>query len=155
MLTRPVLTAILNYAWIALLAISNMAILTVFLPIPISSGGLNLSPQTVGLVFGALGLTAGFILIMIFPAICKGFGPKKIMTLAVIDCWLMFAYFPWMHELAKAYPTEPGILDSRVWVVLGLYLVAAAAMDMGFSTLYLSFHSILLGFIKRIPLGTS
>ena len=116
-----------------------MAILTVFLPIPISSGGLNLTPQTVGLVFGTLGLTAGFILVVIFPAVCKRFGPKKLMTLTMIDFWLVFACFPWMHELAKAYPTEPGTLDSRVWAVVGVYLVVAAAMDMGFSALYLPY----------------
>jgi len=142
-LTRPVFIAVLNYGWLAFLEVSNMAILTVFLPIPISSGGLNLTPQTVGLVFGTLGLTAGFILVVIFPAVCK-FGPKKLMTLTMIDFWLVFSCFPWMHELAKAYPSVPGTLDPRVWAVVGVYLVVAAAVDMGFSTLCLS-YSIPMG----------
>lgn len=130
-LTRPVLIAIQNYGWLSLLEISYWAILTVFLPIPVSAGGLNLPPPTVGIIFGILGLVDGLIQLLIFPPTFKRFGPKKIMTGAMMNFWMIFACFPWMHEIAKAYPTEPGTLDSRVWAVMGLLIVLAGVINMG------------------------
>jgi hypothetical protein len=140
-LTRPVLIAVQNYGWLALLEISYWAILTVFLPIPISAGGLNLPPPTVGLIFGTLGLVDGLMQLALFPPVFKRFGPKKIMTATMISYWVIFACFPWMHEIAKAHPTEPGTLDSRVWAVMGFLIVVAGVIDMGYSEFNLSFHS--------------
>lgn len=146
-LTRPVLIAIQNYGWLALLEMSYWAILTVFLPVQISAGGLNLPPPTVGLIFGALGLIDGMMQLVLFPTVFKRFGPKKIMTATMISYWAIFACFPWMHELAKAYPTEPGTLDSRVWAVMGLLVVVACIVNMGYST----FNFIHVGLSTRSP----
>lgn len=133
-LTRPVLIAIQNYGCLALLEISFWAILTVFLPVPISAGGLNLLPQTVGMIFGSMGLVSGTILLTLFTPIFKRFGAKKIMTATMSSFWIIFACFPWMHEITKAHPTKPGTLDPRVWAVLGLQICFAGVVDMGHST---------------------
>jgi len=137
-LTRPVLIAVQNYGWLALLENSYWALLTVFLPVPISAGGLSLPPPTVGLIFGSLGLVDGLEQLLLFPTIFKKFGPKKIMTATMVNFWLVFACFPWMHELAKAYPAEPGTLDPHVWAVVGLLLVIAGVMNMGYSAFFIS-----------------
>lgn len=148
MLTRPVLIAVQNYGWLALLDISYSAILTVFLPVPISAGGLNLLPPTVGVVFGTMGLVDGLLLLVLFPPILKRFGHKKIMTAAMANFWLIFACFPWMHEIAKAHPVEPGTLDSRVWAVMGLLVVIGGVIFMGYSAFTFNFHSIYLELSK-------
>jgi hypothetical protein len=56
----------------------------------------------------------------------------------MISYGLIFACFPWMHEIAKAHPTVPGTLDSQVWVVMG-FLVVSGMIDMGYSAFNLSF----------------
>ena len=151
-LTRPVLIAIQNYGCLTLLDTLHMAILTIFLPIPIAAGGLNLPPLTVGLIFGMLGLVDGLIQLVLFPPVLKIFGPKRIMTATMISFWVIFACFPWMHEIAKAHPAEPGTLDSRVWVVMGFVVVVSGMTDMGYSALIFPFIH-LLGIHLHISYG--
>jgi len=139
-LTRPVLIAIQNYGWLALLDISFWAILTVFLPIPMFAGGLNLPPPTIGLIFSTIGLVDGFNQLTLFPRIFKTFGPKRIMTASMMSYWAIFTCIPWMHEIAKVQPSEPGTLDFRVWGLLGLLVIVASVIGMGYSASGLSSH---------------
>ena len=131
-LTRPVLIAIQNYGWLALLDISFWAILTVFLPVPIFAGGLNLPPPTIGLIFSTMGLVDVFNQLTLFPRIFKTFGPKRIMTASMMSYWVIFTCIPLMHEIAKARPSEPGALDFRVWGLLGLLVIVTGVVDMGY-----------------------
>ena len=147
-LTRPVLIAIQSYGWLALLDISFWAILTVFLPVPISAGGLNIPPPTVGLIFGAMGVVNGFIQVVVFPPAFKKFGPKRIMTTSMMCYWVIFSSVPLMHGIAMAHPAEPGALNSRVWGLLAVLVVFTGVMTMGYSAFELLFQSICLRSFK-------
>ncbi|KAF8317182.1 MFS general substrate transporter [Clavulina sp. PMI_390] len=132
-LTRPVILAITNYGWLALIEISFWAILTVFLPIPVSAGGLGLPPPLVGAICGAFGLFDGLIQLVAFAPMLKRFGPKKIMIATMISFWFIFACFPIMHELTKANPTPAGELHWSVWAVMLAMMLMGSMFDMGFS----------------------
>ncbi|KAF8317183.1 MFS general substrate transporter [Clavulina sp. PMI_390] len=132
-LTRPVILAIMNYGWLALLEISFWAILTVFLPVPVSAGGLGLPPPLVGVVCGAFGLFDGIVQLVAFSATLKRFGPKKIMIGTMISFWFIFACFPIMHELTKANPTPVGELHWSVWAVMLVMMLMGGMVDMGYS----------------------
>lgn len=140
-ITRPVLIAVMNYGWLALLEISYWAILTVFLPVAVSAGGLDLPPPTVGIIFGTLGLFDGLLQLVAFPSTYKRFGPKKIMMATFVSFWAIYACFPVMHEIAKAHPTEPGTLHPGVWAAMGALVLFAGMIDMGYSAF--SFRKLL------------
>lgn len=123
----------MNYGWLAILEISFWAILTVFLPVPLSAGGLDLRPPTVGLIFGALGLFDGLVQLLFFPKAYERFGPKKIMVATFVSFGAIFAWFPIAHELSLAFPSESGTLSAPVWVSLVLLLIIGGMIDMGYS----------------------
>lgn len=135
-ITRPVLIAIMNYGWLAILEISFWAILTVFLPVPLTAGGLDLLPPTVGVIFGTIGLFDGLMQLLFFPKCYERFGPKKIMVATFLSFWFIFAWFPVAHELSIAFPSESGTLSVPVWISIGVLLMIAGVIDMGYSKLH-------------------
>ena len=62
--------------------------------------------------------------------------------MSMMSYWAIFTCIPWMHEIAKAQPSEPGMLDFRVWGLLGLLVIVASVIGMGYSTSDLSSHLI-------------
>ncbi|EEB99589.1 hypothetical protein MPER_00706 [Moniliophthora perniciosa FA553] len=59
LLTWPVIISVSNYVALAFLNIAFNALLPLFLHMPISLGGLNLPPSTIGYVLGAYGCVTG------------------------------------------------------------------------------------------------
>ncbi|KAF8311494.1 MFS general substrate transporter [Clavulina sp. PMI_390] len=131
--TRPVIIAIINFGWLAFLEISFWALLTVFLPVPVSAGGLDLPPPLVGVISGCFGLFDGLVQLVAFAPTLKRFGPKRVMIATMISCMLIFVCFPLMHELTKAYPTPPGELHWSVWAVMIVMMILGGMIDMGYS----------------------
>lgn len=105
--------------------------------VPISAGGVDLLPQTIGIILGALGFSRGFTQILVFPTIHRRFGPKKIFMAAILSFFLVFPAFPLMHAIAASTPHNVGDLPFGVWVVLGLLMMVYPLVDMGFSALSL------------------
>ncbi len=66
LLTKPVMISISNYAMLALLDISAMALIPLVWSTPIELGGLSLSPASIGLWLSAYGCLNGVVQFTLF-----------------------------------------------------------------------------------------
>lgn len=139
-LTRPFLITMLNYACLSLLDMSHSALLTLFLAVPIDSGGLGMSPQKIGLVLGAFGLVSGSIQILVFSAAHRRLGAKNMFMIGPTSFALVIlpAYII-MHRLAVAN----GEVTPAVWAVLVVQLAFMCTLDMSFSKYSISLCKVL------------
>jgi len=121
-LTRPVIIAVLNYALAALVDISMFAIFSVYLAVPILSGGLNLPPEKVGIANAGLGFLVGMFQATLFPTLVRSLGPKKLLMTAIPCSLLAFLAFPMVHIWVK-YTTPPEENGSSKWLWVGIILI--------------------------------
>ncbi|KAF8325457.1 MFS general substrate transporter [Cantharellus anzutake] len=135
-LTKAVIVAILNYGCIAVLEISYYALLTVFLAVPVRSGGLGLQPQKVGVVLATIGSLSGVIQLVVYPSAYRRFGLKFIYRAALLSFLVIFPSFVIMHMLAELSGLDDGSLSHWHIVMLSLVLVCNSVVDMGFSSIF-------------------
>lgn len=122
-LTRPVIIAILNYALAALIDISLLAIFSVYLAVPISSGGLNLPPEKVGFANAGLGFLIGVSQGTLFPTLVRWLGPRRLFMSTTTCSFLAFLAFPMVHLWVKLTTPENGS-SKWLWVGISLILVS-------------------------------
>jgi len=127
---------------------ASFALLTVFLAVPISSGGLGQTPQRIGVILGISGFLSGSFQLLMFARIRSAMGPKRLFLTAVCMYWLMFPAFMIMHRLAVASSSvsqgpnagddETEVVLSRwVWIILTLQLGCWVIIGMGYSCMFM------------------
>lgn len=77
-------------------------------------------------LFSTMGLVDDLFQLALFPRIFKKFGPKRIMTVSTMGLWLIFSFLRVCMN-CQDVPLGPGMLDSRVWGLLGSLTVASRA----------------------------
>jgi len=76
-LTYPVILSIFNFGTVAFLDIAAMALLPLFLAMPLDIGGLNFDPSFIGYVMGSLGLVDAIFQIFFLFLYCEEMGRTK------------------------------------------------------------------------------
>lgn len=128
LLNQRVLLAAGNYALLALVDISVRAIQPVFYSTPIELGGLGLAPHQIGQVFCVYGILNGVIQIRYFSKAHARLGPKNLHLAGVGAALIVFAMFPIISAMAKAY----GINYWLVWVPVGIKILSTIFINFSY-----------------------
>ena len=131
LLTYPVLLSIANYVALAFLQICALALLPLFLAMPLDIGGLNLSPSVIGYTMGSYGLVDSVFQIFYFGPIVRRWGERIVLIAAMSTFILIFLMFPVINFCARGW----GQSSFSVWLFLGFLVVLLTITDMGFGML--------------------
>ena len=128
LLTPSVVTPIANYAVLAFLDISLLALLPLFLSTPMYLGGLGLSPSSIGSWLALYGIMNGVFQALFFAKIVGWLGPKRMFCVSV-SCFVPATImFPIMSWLIRAR----GTVDHTVTFALVSQLALIVIWDMAF-----------------------
>ncbi|KAK1224232.1 hypothetical protein PQX77_012854 [Marasmius sp. AFHP31] len=133
LLVWPVVISISNYVSLAFLNIAFNALLPLFLAMPISIGGLGLSPPTIGYIMGGYGGGSGIFQFFYFAKIMHWFGERRMFLNGISTFVVMFALMPICNVIARAN----GGVDGWCWGIIGLIIVLAVAMDMAYGSVFM------------------
>ncbi|KAG2157723.1 MFS general substrate transporter [Suillus bovinus] len=133
LLTPTVVIAIANYAMLALLDISLMALLPLFLSTPIYLGGLGFTPSRIGLCMGVFAIASGIFQALFFAKIVDWVGPKRLFCVSV-SCFtpimLMFPIMTWLVNTRE-------MVDRAITFTLISLLVLMIIWDMVYGTVFM------------------
>lgn len=135
LLTFPVIISISNYVALAFLNTTHLALLPLFFAMPISIGGLGLTPPKIGLILSAYGITSGVFQIFFFARLIRRFGEKRVFIVGLATCLPIFALFPVMSIIAQ----KSG-LSLVMWILIGCVLALSALMETSFGQLCFTPH---------------
>ena len=131
LLTRPVMI-ISNYAMLALLDMSAMALVPLVWSTPIDLGGLSFSPASIGLWLSGYGCLNGVIQLVFFPRVVGRLDPGRVVLTSVAMYVIIYLMFPF-ENLAARLTLGGGGTNAAVWPLVVLQLVVICITDMGFS----------------------
>ena len=137
LLTRPVMVSISNYAMLALLDMSAMALVPLVWSTPVDLGGLDFSPATIGLWLSGYGCLNGVIQLVFFPRVVGRLGPGRVVLMSIAMYVIIYSMFPF-ENLAARLALLGGGTTAAVWPLVILQLVAICITDMGFSEFFFS-----------------
>jgi len=127
LLTRRVIIAAGNYAFLSLVDIAFRAIQPLFFSTPIELGGLGMPPATIGKILSAFGVLNGTFQILFFSRIHDYWGSKKVFTVGMASAFPVFAAFPLMNYLARIHG-----LNTTVWVIVAFQVVISIGLSLSY-----------------------
>jgi hypothetical protein len=137
-ITKPVLITIANYAMLALLSAVLEACTPLVWSTPIEFGGLNLSPEYIGLWMSLYGGMDGLFQFFVFPRFFNRFGLRRVFVCSIFSTAVIFILFPFENIFIRA----GGGLNVVVWLLIILQLVSLCFFDSGYRELYFFFYSL-------------
>ena len=134
LLTRDVLVASGNYAFVGLIGLSFRILQPIFLATPIELGGLGLDPPAIGAIVSLIGISDGFINIIAFAPLVHHFGPKKVHLGGMAAAVPCFTLFPIIGYLARKSVERSGSLGTEVWFAVGVQGMMSMLTCMSYGT---------------------
>ena len=134
-LTIPVLVSVANYAMLMLLNTIINACTPLVWSTPVEFGGLNLSPESIGMWMSLLGGMDGLFQFFVFPRLSSRFGLRRVFVCSIFSSAIIFVIFPFEN---LALVAGDG-LNVAVWLLIILQLVSLCIFHSGyrkFSLLY-------------------
>ena len=128
LLVYPVVISISNYVSLAFLNISLIALLPLFLAMPLEIGGLNLSPPVIGCIIGSYGAASAIFQAIYFARIVHRWGERRLFILAMSTFIPVFLLLPLINFVARGW----GQLSFGVCFLVGILLILIAFMDVAF-----------------------
>ncbi|KAJ3491794.1 hypothetical protein NLI96_g448 [Meripilus lineatus] len=132
-LTKPVIIAAVNYAFLALVDMTLRAVQPVFLSTPIELGGLGLPPYKIGRVLSFYGVFNGLFQIFLFARINERFGTKKVYVVGIASSLIVFAFFPVINLLARAGNGPNPI----VWAAVGFQVIMSIIINFSYGCVFI------------------
>ncbi|KAF9266382.1 major facilitator superfamily transporter [Marasmius fiardii PR-910] len=133
LLVYPVMISVSNYVALAFLNIAFCALLPLFFAMPISIGGLGLSPVVIGYILGGYGAATGIFQFFYFAKILRWLGERRMFLNSVSTFIVIFPLMP----LCNVFARESGKVDVVCCVVIGIIIVLAVIMDMAFGAIFM------------------
>lgn len=124
LMTRRVLLAVTNYATLSLVDICYRATQPLFFSTPISSGGLGLDPPSIGKILASFGILNGIFQVTCFARAHALFGTKRLFVGGLCCAVPVFALFPVMNAIARAYG-----LGLAVYSAVALQIVCSLGLS--------------------------
>lgn len=127
-LTRPVIIAVSNYAFLALIEMMYLALQPLFYSTTVGryNGGLGLSVPSIGLALGLTGIWNGVFQYLFFSKIHDRFGTRPIFTVGIGSFIPLIMFFPVLNYLARHYGVHTQTL---IFLVLQLALSPLVEMS--------------------------
>jgi hypothetical protein len=124
--------SITNYAMLALLDMSAMALVPLVWSTPIEMGGLDFSSTSIGLWLSAYGCLNAVIQFVFFPRTVGRLGPGRVVLMSVAVFLIIYSMFP-LENLAARHAIRGGGTTAAIWPLVVFHLVSICIVDMGFS----------------------
>jgi hypothetical protein len=128
LLIPTIVIPIANYAVLAFLDVSLLALLPLFLSTPIYLGGLGFAPSSIGSWLALLGFMNGIFQTLFFAKIVVWLGPKRLFCVSVSCLAPAMTMFPIMSWLVHSR----GMVDHTTTFALLSQLVLIVIWDMAF-----------------------
>jgi MFS family permease len=107
-----------------------LALLPLFLAMPINIGGLGLPPPKIGLILSIYGLATGLFQAVFFARLVDRFGERRVFINGMRTCLPIFALFPVINMIARHFG-----LSFVVYCLVGCIVALAAGMDVAYGPL--------------------
>jgi hypothetical protein len=133
LLTKPVMLSISNYAMLALLDMSAMALVPLVWSMPIDLGGLNLSPASIGMWLSGYGCLNGILQFVFFPRVVGRLGPGRVVLTSMAAYVIIYTMFPFENLAARYTSRGHDGPNATIWLLVLLQLSSICITDMGFS----------------------
>ena len=128
----PVILSVSNYVALAFLNIALVALLPLFLAMPLHIGGLNFDPPSIGYIIGAYGSAGAIFQAFYFARIVNYFGERKVFIYAISLFIPVFMSFPLINATALRFGNQSG----QVWFLIAILLTMVALIEMAFGMLH-------------------
>ncbi|KAG6906073.1 hypothetical protein DXG01_016037 [Tephrocybe rancida] len=132
LLVYPVLLSIANYMALAFLDVAYIALLPLFLSMPLDIGGLGFTPATIGYIMGAYGCFTGLLHAFTFAKIVRYVGERRLFIFSLSTFLPLFMLPPIMSISAERFG-----VNWFTWVCIGIMIVLLAFMVMGFGCIFM------------------
>ncbi|KAH9989032.1 major facilitator superfamily domain-containing protein [Russula vinacea] len=132
LMTRRVLLAVTNYATLSLVDICYRATQPLFFSTPISSGGLGLDPPSIGKILASFGILNGIFQVTCFARAHALFGTKRLFVGGLCCAVPVFALFPVMNAIARAYG-----LGLAVYSAVALQIVCSLGLSSCYGCIFI------------------
>lgn len=129
-LTRPVIIAAGNYAFLSLMDIAFRAIQPLFFSTPIHLGGLGLAPPAIGNLLAIFGILNGLFQLFFFARINDRWGSKNTFMAGIVSAIPMYASFPIINTLAR----HQGY-SIAVWTAVSFQIVISVGVSLSYGKL--------------------
>ena len=128
LLVYPVVISISNYVSLAFLNISLIALLPLFLAMPLEIGGLNLSPPVIGCIIGSYGAASAIFHAIYFTSIVCRWGERRVFVAAMSTFFPVFLLLPLINFAARGW----GRLSFGVCILVGILIILMVLMDLAY-----------------------
>ncbi|KAJ6577481.1 MFS general substrate transporter [Mycena capillaripes] len=132
LLTRRVIMAASNYAFLSLVDISLRAIHPVFLATPIELGGLGLPTSRIGNLLSVYGVLNGGFQVFFFGRIHDYLGSKMMFIVGIASALPTFAMFPFLSYLARAQG-----MSLLVWVLAFAQVIISIGLSFSYGAVFI------------------
>ena len=119
-LSRRLFVTLVNYAFLSFLDASLYATYPLLLASPITSGGLNFTPKTIGYILGTAALCHALIQALCFPSIIKRWDAKNVYVASLVAYVFLFLTMPILNALAR----RAGHVTPAIWGLLFVEVIA-------------------------------
>lgn len=130
LLTRDVLVASANHAFLALVDIFFRALQPIFLSTSIELGGLGLDPPLIGTAISFFGILNGVATVFLFKRLTDCFGMKGVYMMGITANVPCFCLFPVITYLARSSVERSGGLGTEVWIAAGLQMAMSVLVSL-------------------------
>ncbi|KAL0573238.1 hypothetical protein V5O48_008726 [Marasmius crinis-equi] len=133
LLVFPVVISVSSYVYLAFLDIAFIALLPLFLAMPIEIGGLNLPPAAIGYIMGGYGAVNGIFQFFYFAKITRWLGERRMFLNGISTFVLIFASMP----LCNVFARNSGGMNVWSWGIVVLIVVLAVIMDLAYGAIFM------------------
>ncbi|KAJ7116503.1 major facilitator superfamily multidrug-resistance, DHA1 sub-family [Mycena epipterygia] len=136
LMTRRVIVAASNYAFLSLVDIAFRAIQPLFLATPIELGGLGLPTSRIGNLLSIFGLLNGIFQVFFFGRVHDYLGSKTMYTVGIASALPSIAAFPLLNYLARAQG-----LSMLVWALALAQIVVSIGLSFSYGAIFIYISS--------------
>ncbi|KAH9030852.1 MFS general substrate transporter [Lactarius deliciosus] len=129
-LTKPVVTTVVNYGMTALLNAVAMSYIPLVWSTPVEYGGLDLSPASIGLWLAVYGGIGGLFQFVFFSRFVSRFGLRRVFVFSIASCAVVYTLFPFENLVMGGGGPNP-----VVWLLIILQMSSLCVFDMGYSAM--------------------
>lgn len=135
LLVAPVLVATGSYAAFALVDMAFRTMLPLYLSTPITMGGLDLDPSSIGTILAIIGIGNGVAQMLLFTWIHGCLGAKRLFLATSLSYLPAIALLPTANWVAREYG-----VNRLVWCLIGVQSLLCIFANFSFGKKSGSFH---------------